>query len=207
MVSRDEPVRVTRDTEDAAVAVLTDAFLDDPMLNYVSGGSSHRRRVAYIVGTVVSYGVRYGQVWATPPPTMRGAAIWMPPNSGSPTLIRRIRTGMITERFELGAAGARRFSLFNATSDALHHQVMPDLHWVLFVLGVGREHQRQGIGADLVRHMLQRTDREQRPVYLTAYNPEVIPFYRRLGFEVGGEADMPDGSLHIWGLVRYPGAR
>ena len=200
-----EPVLLTKADAERASEVLTRAFVDDVLLRYVCPGDRRRpERTRYIIDCVVSYGMRYGQIWTTPG-EVRAVAVWMPPGTDKMTLIRAIRTGMIWERFELGGAGFKRYSLFNRVAGEMHHRVMHGPHWYLFVIGIDPDLQGQGIGARMIRHMLARTDREDLPVFLQAPNPAVVPFYERLGFHVDGEVDLPDGCLRIRGMVRQPG--
>ena len=202
-----EPVPLTKAGAERASEVLTRAFVDDVLLRYVCPDDRRRpERTRYIIDCVVSYGMRYGQIWTTPG-DIRAAAIWMPPGTDKMTLIRAIRTGMIWERFQLGAAASKRFGLFNRVAGEMHHRVMHGPHWYLFVIGVDPALQGQGVGARMVRHMLARTDRERLPVFLQAPNPAVVPFYERLGFQVGSEVELPDGGLHVNGMVRHPGGK
>lgn len=199
------PVRLDPTRAAEAIDVLTRAFLDDPMLRHVIP-DDHRRygRTRYVLQTVVSYGLRYGEVWTTPG-AVRGAAIWMPPGTDKLTLARRIRTGMVLERLKLGRAGYKRYDVFNQAAGDLHHRLITEPHWYLFVIGVDPAAQGTGVGRALIKHMLVQTDAQRLPVFLTAPNPSVVPFYGRLGFEVRGEASVPDSDLRIPGLIRPPG--
>ena len=198
------PVELDPRRAGEAVDLLTRAFAGDPMLGYVSPDEHGRsRRTRHILRTVVSYGLRYGQVWVTPG-TMQAAAIWMPPGTDHLTLVRRVRTGMVLDRLRLGSAGARRYGVFNRMAGELHHRLISEPHWYLFVIGVDPSAQGKGIGRALIEHMLARTDEQRMPVFLTAPNPAVVPFYERLGFEVAGEAAVPGSTLRIRGLIRRP---
>ena len=202
-----EPIPLTKAGAERASEVLTRAFVNDALLRYVCPEDDKRQeRTRYIIDCVVSYGLRYGQVWTTPG-DVRAVSICMPPGTDKMTLMRRIRTGMIWERFELGAAAAKRFNLFNSVAGEAHHRLMPGPHWYLFVIGVEPDLQGHGIGALMVRHMLVRADREELPVFLQAPNPAVIPFYQRLGFHVAGEVELPDGGLRVSSLIRHPGVK
>jgi ribosomal protein S18 acetylase RimI-like enzyme len=61
-------------------------------------------------------------------------------------------------------------------------------HWYLPWLGVDPAHQGTGLGSELLNLCLQIVDRDHLPAYLETPNPRTIPFYRRHGFEITGEA-------------------
>ena len=44
----------------------------------------------------------------------------------------------------------------------------------------------RGYGSALLRHALQRCDRENAPAYLESSNPRNIPLYERYGFKALG---------------------
>ncbi len=50
--------------------------------------------------------------------------------------------------------------------DETHRKQMPDAHWYLMALSVEPAHQRMGHGSALVRHGIQRSNDDGRPVYL-----------------------------------------
>src|SRR4030095_13623329 len=60
-------------------------------------------------------------------------------------------------------------------------------HWYLPMIGVDPAHQNKGIGAVLLRHALDRCDREGLPPYLESTNPRNISLYLRNGFVAVGE--------------------
>jgi GNAT superfamily N-acetyltransferase len=199
------PVRLKPADKRAATAVLARAFVEDPLLRYVCPDDRKRyARTQYIIKTIVSFGLHYGEVWTTPG-HVDAAAIWMPPGTDYMTTARRIRTGMIFERLVLGRAGIDRYTVFNELTSKLHHSLISRPHWHLFVIGVDPLRQGHNVGSGLIKHMLERTDRDHVPVFLTAPNPLVVPFYERLGFQVAREVSVPNSSLVIRGMIRPPG--
>ena len=210
-----EPLRLPRDREDDALDVLTSAFLDDPVIRFVAGGGNRSHVTRYVLGTLLQHGLRHGQVWAymddapkvpegakIPPQPIRGVAIWFPPGTDKLTLFRRLVTGMLTERLELGRQGSRRMSVFNRASGELRRGVISGAHWHLQIIGVDPDYQRRGLGASMVRYLLRRIDREALPTYLNTTTDEGVALYQRLGFAVGAEADVPGDGPHLWAMVR-----
>ena len=61
-----------------------------------------------------------------------------------------------------------------------HHPKTP--HWYLPFVGVEPMQQNRGLGALLLRPILERCDHERLPAYLESTNPRNVPFYESLGF-------------------------
>ena len=76
---------------------------------------------------------------------------------------------------------------------------VPQLH--INMLGVRRTQRGAGLGRRLVEavHALARTDEQATGVSLTTENPANVPFYRRLGYEVIGQARVAP-ELEAWSL-------
>jgi GNAT superfamily N-acetyltransferase len=55
--------------------------------------------------------------------------------------------------------------------------------WYLPLIGVDPVRQGRGHGGALLRHALERCDRERMPAYLESSNPRNVPLYERHGFE------------------------
>lgn len=104
-----------------------------------------------------------------------GVALWLPP-------------GVEPDEAELmdivqGTVHSSRWSdMFSILQQAEQHH--PDgPHWYLPFVGVEPQHQNRGLGANVLRPVLQRCDLERVPAYLESTNPRNIPFYESLGFE------------------------
>jgi len=203
--SYSEIYKLKKENASEATKVLTDAFYDDPLLRYVCEFEGNRLgKTSYIIKSVLSLGIHYGEVWALGNPVIAGAAIWMPPDFKGISLFRSLRTGIFFEKYVLGKSAAKRYSVFNATTDDLHHKIAKMPHWYLFVIGIKPSLQGKGLGTKLIKHMLARTDEEKVPVFLTAPNPTNIGYYEKLGFNVMGKAKVPGSDLVVPGLLRLP---
>lgn len=104
-----------------------------------------------------------------------GAALWVPPDTHPDedtmgTIIARACSPSIQK--EVAAVMEQM---------AGHHPDGP--HWYLPLIGVDPSRQSQGFGSVLMRHALDRCDRDHLPAYLESTNPRNIPFYERQGFE------------------------
>jgi GNAT superfamily N-acetyltransferase len=77
----------------------------------------------------------------------------------------------------------------------------PEPHWYLQLLATHPDWQRRGLGAALMAVMFERADAEGLPCYLETETIDNVAYYRRHGFEVRSEWDVPTGP-HMWGMLR-----
>jgi ribosomal protein S18 acetylase RimI-like enzyme len=77
-------------------------------------------------------------------------------------------------------------------------------HWYLATLGTAVEQQGKGIGSALMAPVLTHCDREGVPCYLESSKERNVPFYRRHGFEVVKEVQIPGDGPSLWTMWRDP---
>jgi GNAT superfamily N-acetyltransferase len=90
--------------------------------------------------------------------------------------------------------------------DTRHPQVMFAPHWYLALLGVDPIAQRQGIGERLMQQVTMQADRDGLACYLEAPSAENARYYKRRGFRVVLESDIPECAAHVWHMRRDPAA-
>ena len=79
-----------------------------------------------------------------------------------------------------------------------HHPHEP--HWYLNVVSTLPSHQGRGLGAAVLRPVLDRCDADGARAYLESTNPRNRTLYLRNGFEAADEIQLPDGPamLQMW---------
>jgi len=178
---------------------LADAFFDDPVMSWIlPGADSRRRRLTGLFGTLLRmHYLPLGTVWTTP--EIVGAALWAPPGHTSvpPVTILRNLPAI------LRVLGRRSVRALRALSHVEQLQPKEPL-WYLGVLGTRTAHQGQGIGSALLGPVLRRCDEEGLPAYLESSKYSHIAFYRRFGFELTGEIQLPGGGPLVWPMRREP---
>jgi len=79
-------------------------------------------------------------------------------------------------------------------------------HWWLRAAGVRASVRRQGLGAAVLRPVLERCDADGVPAALAAYTSGVVRWAESLGFVVSAsERTAVDHELPVWTLVRPAG--
>jgi GNAT superfamily N-acetyltransferase len=190
-------VRLAGADEVGALAqALARAFHDDPvMLFLVPERNRHDRIVKFFTTTAVR-DMAHGEVWTTD--GLGGGALWNGPDQwrlGVGELLRMTPT-------VFGAFGSRvPRALRTLGIIEKAHPKAP--HWYLGILGTDPPQQGKGIGGALMQPVLERCDREGLPAYLESSKESNVPFYRRHGFEVTEELQLPDGPK-MWGMWREP---
>lgn len=142
-----------------------------------------------------------GLVFCSEP--VQGAALWSAPGQWDLSVWRQLR---FTPAFARVVGWRRLLPVLRAIQkvQAAHPR---EPHYYLQVLGVDPDTQGSGVGAALLRPMLERADRENLAVYLETAEPTNLGYYRRFGFGVRDELDLPAGAPHLWTMLRRPGGR
>ena len=184
----------------AASAVLARAFQDDPAWAWVL--PSARRRASLMPWLFrLGFQVSDAQVWTTRGRVL-GAARWIPP--GRPRL-RAVPAfyAFVATPFRLRDATGR-FLAYGRAVETLRARAAGGPHWYLAGIGVEPSEQRKGIGSALMAPGVEGAERDRLPCVLLTNAERNLSFYRRHGFEVVLEADVPPGAPHAWAMVRKP---
>jgi len=154
------------------------AFAADPVVRWF-WPEAHQYLESMPAFTVAFAGGGFKDGSAYTTDAYRGAALWLPPDVHpddnavgdivEQTVARPIRSDLQTLMDKMAA----------------FHPDGP--HWYLPMIGVDPAYQNTGLGAALLRHALERCDREGLPAYLESTNPRNISLYLRHGFVAVGE--------------------
>jgi ribosomal protein S18 acetylase RimI-like enzyme len=179
------------------------AFFSDPLFDYIYPDLEERKNyIAYGHEFVCRYGHRFGEVWAMS--DLSACSIWLPPGATDFTPEREAQIVMPSSTIPDTKQGKARANNFYAMIDKAQRRLLPDPHWYLVMIGVEPERQGQGIGSALIAPMLDRIDQSQLPCYLETVNQKTFPFYKRHGFAIVDEDDIPGTSTRVWFLIRNP---
>lgn len=181
----------------AVAEALADAFYDDPVMSWILPEEESRklRLKRLFLVLLRSHYLRLGTVWTTK--DIAGAALWGSPGNAiiPPTTVLRYTPAM------LHALGRHALRALRALSHVENlHPTEP--HWYLGVLGTRTALQGKGIGSALLQPVLEKCDEELMPAYLESSKQSNIAFYRRHGFELTGEIQLPFGGPPVWPMWR-----
>lgn len=182
------------------------AFLNDPLSLYAESDAAKRTRfITKLCTDSLRYGQRHGQVFrAGLANSLKGVAMWLPPQKPSVDLVKMLQAGAISWPFTFGWSTFSRFNHCQELCEQHHKKLMPEPHWYLMILAVDPESQGQGVGSKLLQPILTKADQEKLPCYLETYNQANLAFYARYGFKTVEELTISSGGPSVWMLRRNP---
>jgi ribosomal protein S18 acetylase RimI-like enzyme len=204
MTAAAEPVPPAASRTREVGEVLARALHDDPHWVWILPDESRRAQVLpWFMEVCAKYCHKCGEVHTTAG-KVEGAALWLPPGKYPPSVVGMILAGMMLVPLKFGRAALGRLMSSANYAMRLHKRDVPRRHWYLSTLGVEPPRQGQGIGSALIQPALVRADAEGLVCYLETEREKNVRFYRRHGFEVVVESDVPNGGPHMWTMKREP---
>lgn len=202
-----EAVPLAPDQLRDAAHVLARAFHDEPGWSWILPCESKRAQVMpWFMEVWAKYCRKHGAAYTTAH-RVEGAALWIAPGQYPQSRVGMLLSGLMLVPLKVGLVGFSRLISSLSSYERLHKRYVPPRHWYLSVLGVDPPCQGQGIGSALIRPVLERADAEGLFCYLETEEEKNLEFYRRHGFEVAAEADVPNGGPHFWTMRRKPQSR
>ena len=179
------------------VRLLDAAFQDDPVSGWVFPGDEYRRTTHHrLMAAFTAIVLEEGRIDVTEDGS--ACALWLSvpaeEHGGEDDGFAQLR--------EAVDPGNERIELIGRLTAEAHPAGRA--HEYLWMIGVTPERQGEGLGTKLVRHVLDRCDREGLPAYLEASNARSRALYERLGFDLADRPlDLPDGP-QMWPMWRDP---
>jgi GNAT superfamily N-acetyltransferase len=189
------------------VGLLDAAFQSDPVSSWIFPGTEYRRRThPELMAAFTEIVLDEGRIDITEDDS--ACALWLSvpagQHDGGDEGEGPGDDGGFAQLREAIDPGNERIELIGRLTAEVHPAGRA--HEYLWMIGVTPERQGEGLGTALVRHVLDRCDREGLAAYLEASNARSRDLYQRLGFEVaGGPLDLPDGP-QMWPMWRDPRA-
>jgi ribosomal protein S18 acetylase RimI-like enzyme len=197
---RDRIAAEVRRAEAADLPAIADtlaaAFADYAWTRYVLPADGYPERLRAVqLYFAERAGLPYGEVW-----TAAGNAavsVWTRPDTevppevfGAPELV-----ALYGDRAEAAAA----------VEEVLlpHRPATPC--WFLATVGVRPGHQGRGLGRAVIEPGLRAADAAGSPVFLETADEANVRIYRRLGFEVTADVELPGGAPRTWCMTRPAG--
>lgn len=177
------------------------AFATDPLLRWVWPGQERYDGCApTFFGLLLDLRIEAGEVWIAGPDgsAVDSVAMWDPPGG--------LYLPAAAERWAEVHAGftpAER-ATWAFYDEALGVPVTAGPHWYLGVLATDPGRQGTGLGRAVTTPMLAAADRAGLPAYLETASDTNVAIYRRLGFAVVREVDLPGGGPRCWLMRRDP---
>jgi len=169
---------------------------------HVAGGRDPRAAMLAYYKLSMQDGIKWGRA-TFPEDGDYGASVWSLPLSEDASAQRTSEKQAALK----AALGPEATGVFNQIeSEMAPHENMLNLHdnWYLSILGLHPSQQGKGLGAVLLRPVLDEADKAGVASYLTTFSQGNIKFYEKVGFEVMGQFPVPATGSDFSVLVRPP---
>ena len=183
----------TLEDRELVARVAAEGFYDDPLMSWVlPDGSRRLEQLTFVFGGLVDDMLpERGDVWLA---DGAAVALWRAPGfdhtgaSDDPEV-----QAASSERWANGPFEADELERFGVLGEAMSAAHPHDEHWYLNVVSTLPSRQSQGLGAAVLRPVIERCDAEGIPAYLESSNPRNVSLYLRHGFVETGEITLPGG--------------
>jgi len=189
------------DVEEAA-QVISQAFLDDPLIAFMLPFKATRVRTLLKFFRV--YGeinIKAGRGYGVGEP-LQGIAYWDFPAQPPMSISVKSLGKFIPLLFTMYPIGYFRARAVLAKTDALHKKYASEPHFYLDNLGVLPSAQGQGYSSKLLRPILALADAQRVVTYTDTVTPANVPFYEHFGFQCLEESPVPGTGITIFALRR-----
>jgi hypothetical protein len=179
---------------DEAIRIITEAFADDPVINWTC---NHPPALDLFFRVTLPVFIPHQLTYLDP--QGRGGAAWLGPNQ---KLKWPITLSSVFKILKLGGlTGVYRMLMSGAKTEQYHPKTP---HYYLFAIGVIPGNKGQGIGTALISHILKQCDAEGMPAYLENSKEENLAFYEGHGFKVQRQIQFAASAPPLWLMWREP---
>jgi ribosomal protein S18 acetylase RimI-like enzyme len=195
--------KVTESNVTDAVRILTGAFWNDPLVEYLFPELKERKRQLDILFRVnVDFGLDAGEVYCTS--SMLGCAVWLFPGDKDRPRLGRDKLPAARFKSLLDGQSLQRLSGFIQYMKERHISIMSGPYCLLLFLGVAENQRRKGVGSRLMQPVLQFADEKRMPCILDTMNEDNLDFYRAHNFRVCQRYHICGNGPETWTMIRYP---
>jgi ribosomal protein S18 acetylase RimI-like enzyme len=149
---------------------------------------------------MVRYCLTYGSVVSTSEKLEGVMAI--APYGKDMTFFRIIRSGAFFLSMKIGSE-SKKFKILSDTVEEAKKSLHLDPYIHLLIMGVSQDYQGKGLGGKLVRALIDKSESENKPIYLETQKEDNIHFYEKYGFTVKKKIILPEPfNLPMWLMIR-----
>lgn len=187
-----EPTRRAKPSEAHTVAaVLAESFANDPVVSHLLRDTKQSDAWTKYFQIGVEVAFDQGEVWTDE--HLTGACLFFAPNAWRISTWKELKSAWRIARATSLATTLQIRTVFHLLEDALPKEP----HYYLLAIGVKAAQRKRGLGAALLRPMLERCNNEKRPAYLENTDPKNHRFYERHGFRRTSSLALPNATPSI----------
>ena len=145
-------------------------------------------------------GQKYGELYI-PEKEVYGASVWSKPIS-TPLSNQMSYDKKRFIRQNFGDVGLQKYIEMVGVMSERAESVVPERSWYLSIVGVSPKLQGQGLGKELIKPVLEKTDSLGVASYLETFTRKNMSFYQRLGYQEISAFVEPLTNSQYWVMVR-----
>ncbi|MBY9015192.1 MAG: GNAT family N-acetyltransferase [Candidatus Lokiarchaeota archaeon] len=162
-----------------------------------------RTRAHYFYTISIKHMIKYGEAYAISP-KMEGVITWVDSEYYEMSMWQMIKYGALKTFYKLGAKAMNKAEISMDFMAKTHSELIEEPHYHLTWLGVDPEHQKKGIGTELMHAILNKFSKENMKCFLDTQDKQNIDYYRRFGFKLIKECQLPNVDVTYWGMLWEP---
>ena len=191
------------DVEQAA-GVMSQAYQDDPLVNFMLPKQRSRIKTLYKFFHIIGeFSIKNQRVYGTGNP-LQGVAYWQFPGQADLSISLKSLAKLVPLLFTSYTTGYLRARAVTSQIDVLHKKYAPEAHFYLDNLGVLPSARGKGLSSRLLRPVLAMADAQKTIAYTDTVTEANVAFYEHFGFECLEACPVQGTGLIVWGLLRTP---
>ena len=182
---------------EAAAQCNADAYLDYALLQGLLGKHFSFEKIQKLWATSMR-SLKKEALFVADAPAVRAMAIWLPEGFTGSKVIPFLAAGGLLLPF----SALIKMLTYESYSMKLKKKYTNHNCWYLYDLAVKKEFQRQGVATKILNPVLDYFDRTGKDCYLETHNPVNVEIYRKFGFSLLEEGEVPGLQLRHYAMLR-----
>lgn len=177
-------IKADKNHKSHVIEILTNSFEDNQSVNYIVKQDSKRKeRIRALMDYSFEICYMFGAVYLSD--DKKGCALVLYPDQKKFS----IKSALLDVQLLLNAIGLTRAGKAMSRESAIKSNYPNEPIYYLWFLGVFNADQNNGVGSQLLKEIIQDSQKQQKPIYLETSTIKNIPWYQKFGFSIYQELD------------------
>ncbi|WP_345956023.1 GNAT family N-acetyltransferase [Mucilaginibacter sp. PAMB04168] len=177
-------IKAGKNHKSHVIEILTNSFEDNQSVNYIVKQDIKRKeRIRALMDYSFEICYMFGAVYLSD--DKKGCALVLYPDQKKFS----IKSTLLDVQLLLNAIGLTRVSKAMSRESAIKSNYPNEPIYYLWFLGVFNADQNNGVGSQLLKEIIQDSQKLQKPIYLETSTIKNIPWYQKFGFSIYQELD------------------
>jgi GNAT superfamily N-acetyltransferase len=177
-------IKADKNHKSHVIEILSNSFEDNQSVNYIVKQDSKRKeRIRALMDYSFEICYMFGAVYLSD--DNKGCALVLYPDQKKFS----IKSTLLDVQLLLNAIGLTRAGKAMSRESAIKSNYPNEPIYYLWFLGVFNADQNNGVGSQLLKEIIQDSQKQQKPIYLETSTIKNIPWYQKFGFSIYQELD------------------